>query len=95
MPEAAAAFRGIVEHIAKEMNIKYPTAMKLAKVYNDKAKAAKPGIGGVAAAEEAIKLFNNDSKETRQDHLRKVEKEIAAKKAAKKEMGNSYSSTSE
>ena len=63
MPEAAkrgaAAFRSLVQYVVDKMGIKFgKVAMKVAKTYNEKAKAKYPGKDAVENAKNAKDIFD-------------------------------------
>ena len=92
---ASKAFRELATHIAKEMDLKFGAlVLKLAGMYNNKAKTSNTGIDAISAAKKAKELFDKDSRDARQKNLREAETLMAEKKAAKKASKESFSTTS-
>jgi hypothetical protein len=89
MPEAAKraseAFRGLTKHIVDVMGIKGgPVAMKLASLYNIKAKEKDPNTDPVTTAKKAQEIFDNDSSENRKKLYAKADTLVKEKRAATK-----------
>jgi len=83
--KASEAFRGLTKHICDEMGIKFGApALKLAGMYNNKAKTQNPNNDPVANAKAAKALFDADSVGERKKKLADAERMMAEKKAAKK-----------
>lgn len=75
------AFRELLEHVVAKAGVKYPVGMKLAKIYNDEAKAKHPGKNAVEIAAEAKKLFDKDGDV--QKKIKQIEQQMKEKKESK------------
>jgi hypothetical protein len=62
------------------MDIKYPVAMRVAKIYEDKIKSKHEGLGFISVVAKATELYNKDSDANKKTHLRTAEAMIAEAK---------------
>ena len=86
LPPAVAEFSKLVKIIAndKDLPVKYPTAMKIAKLYKDDTKGSDP----LETTKKCQREYPGESDATKRKYLNKAEKEIADKKSAKKAAKN-------
>lgn len=84
---AFKAFLDFKKHVASTMNISNgPIAGAIAGVYSRKAE--KPGMDAMTKFKEAKKLFDSASAADHKTVMAKAEKDMKAKKAAKKAAKN-------
>jgi hypothetical protein len=85
MNDALVEFRKVLNAVLDEMKgdgVNFPMAMKIAGVYQSKAK--KDGLTGVPAAKKALEIFKNDSKANRMKIFNEVKNQPRKPRKSKK-----------
>jgi len=88
------AYRDFLAYVGKALDIVGGVLFKVASHYKKKAEAENPGVTGENIYKFARKLFENDSKETKNKLIEKFKGELASKKKVKKSKPSNYSETS-